>query len=85
MIYTTDIWIISYILFSYLFLFFKLKFYTAVTYDYYAVNILMNPHHGEEWWEILPINYYSILFTHLFKLSSDAQKIVDDFKVKYLR
>jgi hypothetical protein len=45
----------------------------------------MNPHHGEEWWEILPINYYSILFTHLFKLSSDAQKIVDDFKVKYLR
>jgi hypothetical protein len=55
-------------------------FPTEVTYDWYAPNVLVNPYHGEDIWEILPINYYQILFNYVFRLEASAQKIVDDFK-----
>jgi len=51
-----------------------------LTYDFFAPNILANPHHGEKLLEIFPRNYFQILFHYLFPLSPDLQQQVDAFR-----
>jgi len=51
-----------------------------LTYDYFATNIIVNPYHGEELLEILPKNYFQIIFNYLFQLRDDLQATVDKFK-----
>jgi hypothetical protein len=45
--------------------------------------MLVNPYHGEALWEILPENFYQIMFNYIFKLNPEYQKAVDEFKEKY--
>lgn len=39
-----------------------------LTYDYFAPNVIVNPHHAEQMAQLLPSNYFQIIFNYLFKL-----------------
>src|SRR5690349_9640836 len=57
-------------------------FCITVTYDYFANNVLVNPHHGESVLEWLPANYYQIIFNYIFRLNDELKRKVDEFKAK---
>ncbi len=61
------------------FSFFVLYIY-LVTYDWYAPNILVNPYDGDRLFDMLPGNYFQIIFEYLFALKPELKRIVDEFK-----